>query len=252
MPGTVGDGTNKPPRTLAEKLSRLREERAPEGGKVPSWEALAKEITEKTGVAISSAYLWELGTGRPGTNVSLNHLKAFSKFFGRRVSYFAEDEVAFEDDAQAQLALLEQLRRLGVRHIRLENVEGDASPETVTDLLGRLQTLDILRDADVREVALQVTRLTAEQRVALGNIARSPSLLDALPRTAGLLEAAAGLTDEQITSATHALSQVDVLEALQDEGVSQIARQCLELLPSSREAVLSMIGQLGRLEAGKA
>lgn len=252
MPGTVGDGTSQPPRTLAEKLSRLREERAPEGGRAPSWEALAKAIAEKTGVAISHSYLWELGTGKQGTNVSLNHLKAFATFFGRRVSYFAEDEVAFEDDAQAQLALLEQLRRLGVRRIRLENVEGDASPETVTDLLSRLQTLDILRDADVRQVALQVTRLTAEQRAALGDIARSPSLLDALPRTVGLVEAAAGLTDEQIASATRALSQADVVEALLDEGVSQIARQCLALLPSSREAVLSMIGQLGRLEAGQA
>ncbi|MET7783846.1 hypothetical protein ABZU94_32180 [Streptomyces mirabilis] len=252
MPGTVGDGTNEPPRTLAEKLTWLREGRAPEGGKRPSWETLAKEITETTGVTISSAYLWELGSGKPGTNVGVNQLKAFAKFFGRRVSYFVDDEVAFEDDAQAQLALLEQLRRLGVRHIRLENVEGEATPETVTDLLGRLQTLDILRDADVRELALQVTRLTAEQRTALAGIARSPSLLDAIPRTAGLLEAAAGLTDEQIASATRALGQADALDALQDEVVSEIARQCLELLPSSKEAVLSMIAQLGRLETGKA
>jgi transcriptional regulator with XRE-family HTH domain len=252
MPATTGDGTNKPPRTLAEKLSRLRAERAPEGGKVPSWEALAKEITEKTGVAISGAYLWELGTDKPGTNVGLNHLKALAKFFGRRISYFADDEVAFEDDTQAQLALLEQLRRLDVRHIRLENMDGDVSPETVTDLLSRLQTLDVLREADVREVALQVTRLTAEQRVTLGNVARDPSLLDALPRATGLVEAAAGLTDEQIASAIRALGQTDVLEALQDEDVSRIARQCLQLLPSSKEAVLSMIEQLTRLETGKA
>ncbi|MER5217420.1 hypothetical protein ABT063_44610 [Streptomyces sp. NPDC002838] len=252
MPGTGSDGADKPPRTLAEKLSRLREARAPEGGKPPSWGALAKQISDETGVAVSGAYLWELGTGKPGTNVTLKHLKAFEAFFGRRISYFIDDKVAFEDDEQAQLALLKELRRLGITEIRLQNIEGDASQETVTDLLGRLQTLDILRDADVRDIALQVTDLTAEQREALSSLFGNPSLLDALPRTVGLLEAAAGLNDEQIASATRALGQPDVLQALQDEGACEIARQCRELLPSSRETVLSMIAQLGRLESGKA
>ena len=91
MPETGGDGANEPPRTLAEKLSRLREARAPEGGRPPSWDALAKQIADATGVAVSGAYLWELGTGKPGTNVTLKHLKAFSKFFSRRVSYFVDD-----------------------------------------------------------------------------------------------------------------------------------------------------------------
>ena len=125
MPGTGGDGANKPPRTLAEKLSRLREARAPEGGKPPSWDALAKQISDKTGVAVSGAYLWELGTGKPGTNVTLKHLKAFKEFFGRSISYFVDDEVAFEDDEQAQLALLKELSRLGIKQIRLQNMEGD-------------------------------------------------------------------------------------------------------------------------------
>ena len=123
MPGTGGDGANKPPRTLAEKLSRLREARAPEGGKPPSWDALAKQISDKTGVAVSGAYLWELGTGKPGTNVTLKHLKAFKEFFGRSISYFVDDEVAFEDDEQAQLALLKELSRLGIKQIRLQNID---------------------------------------------------------------------------------------------------------------------------------
>ncbi|MEW2402011.1 hypothetical protein [Streptomyces sp. NPDC046862] len=252
MPGTGGDGASEPPRTLAEKLSRLREARAPKGGKPPSWEALAKQISDETGVAVSGAYLWELGTGKPGTNVTLKHLKAFKAFFNRRISYFVDDEVAFEDDTQAQLALLKELRRLGITQIRLQNMEGDASQETITDLLGRLQTLDILRDTDVRDIALQVTALTPEQREALSSLVGNPSLLDTLPRTVGIIEAAAGLNDEQIASATRVLGQPDVLQALQGEGVCEIARQCRELLPSSREAVLSMIAQLGRLESGKA
>ncbi|REH20586.1 MULTISPECIES: hypothetical protein [unclassified Streptomyces] len=252
MPETGGDGANEPPRTLAEKLSRLREARAPEGGRPPSWDALAKQISDKTGIAVSGAYLWELGTGKPGTNVTLKHLKAFKEFFGRRISYFVDDEVAFEDDEQAQLALLKELRRLGIKQIRLQNMENDVSQATVTDLLGRLQTLDILRNTDIRDIALQVTDLTAKQRETLSSLIGKPSLLDALPRTVGLLEAATDLNDEQLASTTRALDQPDVLQALQDTGVCEIARRCRELLPSSREAVLSMIAQLGRLERGKA
>ncbi|WP_051900517.1 hypothetical protein [Streptomyces aureus] len=252
MPGTGGDGAIDPPRTLAQKLSMLREARAPEGGKPPSWEALAREISETTGTPISGAYLWELGTGRRDDTVTRRHLKALAAFFKRRVSYFAEDEAAFEDDAQAQMALLEQLRRLDVRQIRLQNMEGDVGPDAVTDLLGRLQTIDILRDPDVRAIALQITSLTPAQREALSSLAGEPSLLDVLPRALGLLEAAAGVTDEQIASTTRALGQVDILQLLQDEGAVEVARQCSQLLPSSRQAVLSMIGQLERLESGKA
>lgn len=252
MPGTGGDSAIDPPRTLAEKLSMLRDALAPEGGKPPSWNALAKEITDTTGTAISGAYLWELGTGRQADTVTRRHLRALASFFGRHISYFAEDEAAFEDDVQAQMALLEQLARLGVREIRLHNMEGDASPEVVTDLLGRLQTIDILRDPDVRGIALRIAGLTADQRAALDSLAGQPSLLEALPRATGLLEATAGVTDEQIASATYALGQPEVLQVLRDEEAVEIARQCSNLLPSSRKAVLEMIGQLERLETGKA
>ncbi|MEU6379634.1 hypothetical protein [Streptomyces sp. NPDC046909] len=252
MPGTGGGSAIDPPRTLAEKLSMLREARAPEGGKSPSWEALARDITEETGIPISGAYLWELGTGKSDDSVKLRHLRAFATFFDRRVSYFADDEVAFEDDVQAQTALLEQLRRLDVRHIRLQNMKGDVGPEIVTDLLGRLQTIDVLRDPDVRAVALQITSLTPGQREALSRLAGEPSLLDVLPRAIGLLEAAVGVTEEQIASATSALGRADVLQLLQDEEVVEVARQCSQLLPSSRQAVLAIIGQFERLESGKA
>ncbi|MFC8670993.1 hypothetical protein [Streptomyces sp. NPDC057199] len=252
MPRSAEDSAPAPPRTLAEKLSWLRERRAPEGRKPPSWAALARQISDETGVHISGQYLWELGTGKPGTNLRETHMKALAAFFKRRVSYFIDDEVAFEDDKQAQLNLLKELRRLGIRDIELQNVGQDAaSPETVTALLTRLQTLDVLGDADVREMALRMSTLTAEQREALRNLAGQPSLLDALPRTLGLLEAAAGLSDQQVDSATRALDHADALEALQDEGVREIAGQCRDLLPSSRKAVLSMITQLGRLERGK-
>ncbi|MEU6355971.1 hypothetical protein ABZ896_42785 [Streptomyces sp. NPDC047072] len=252
MPGTGGDAAIDPPRTLAEKLSMLREARARDGGKPPSWGDLAKEISATTGVPISGAYLWELGTGKADDTVKLRHLKALASFFGRHISYFAEDEPAFEDDVQAQLALLEQLRRLDVRQIRLQNMEGDASPEVVTDLLGRLQTIDILGDPEVRAITLQIAGLTPGQRAALGNLVGEPSLLGVLPRAVGLLEAAAGATDEQISSVIRAFDLTDVLHLLQDEEAVEVARQCSALLPSSKKALLAVIGQFERLETGKA
>lgn len=251
MPETGGDSATKAPRTLAEKLQYLRKARAPEGRRPPGWDRLAKQITEATGVTISGGYMWELGTGQPGTNVHMKVLSAFSEFFGRRKSYFVDDEVAFEDDAEVQLALLEELRRAGTKQIRLQNMEGDATPQTVTDLLGRLQTLDVLRDTDVREIALQVSDLTAEQRGTLNSLIGQPSLLDTLSRALGLLNAASALTDEQIASVTRVLGQADVVQAIQDEDVLEITRQCGPLRPSSKKAILSMIAQLERLETGK-
>lgn len=250
MPGPDGDG--QPPRTLAEKLSMLREARAPEGGSAPSWDSLAKQITKETGVSISGAYLWELGTGKPGTNVRLTHLKALAQFFKRRTSYFIDDEAAFEDDAQVQLALLKELHRLGIQDIRLQNVQAEVSTQAVVDILGRLQTLDVLRDASVREVALQVADLTPKRREAIRDLLGRTSLLDSIPRLMGLIEAAAELTDEQIASATDAAERPDALQAIQSKDALEFARQYGGLLPSSRELVRSTIRQLEGLERGSA
>lgn len=248
MPDTGGD-ESAAPRTLAEKLTALRDGLAAEGGKPPSWNTLAREISEQTGVAISGPYLWELATGKPGTNVTLRHLKALSEYFHRRISYFVDDEIAFEDDTQAQLDLLRELRRLGVRNIRLQNVEsGAADRETIQGLLARLQTLDALGDEGVRKVALGARALSPQQRKTLSDLASQPSLLDALPRMMRLLEAAEALTEEQLTTARNVLRQPDALLAVQDEVVREIATKCHELLPSSRQALLPVIAQLQRLE----
>ncbi|WP_416974639.1 hypothetical protein [Streptomyces sp. 4F14] len=251
MPEPGGEGTQEPPRTLAEKLTRLREALAPEGGKPPSWDKLAKRITAETGTSITGQYLWNLAAGKAEGSLKLRHLKAFAAFFGRTITYFAEDTVAFEDDIRAQTALLEELRRLGVDQIRLQNMDHDASPEIVTDLLGRLKEIDVLSDPQVRAMAMQLADLAPEQREALGSVAGEPTLLSTLPRAIGLLEAAAGATDEQIASAAHALTQALDLQVLQDEEAVGIARQCRDLLPSSRQAVLSMIRQLDHLEKGQ-
>lgn len=249
MAGTGDSGPTEPPRTLAEKLSWLRA--ASQEEKTPSWNTLANRISEATGVPVSGQYLWELGTDQPGTNVSLRHLTAFAQYFGRRISYFVDDEVAFEDDTQAQLALLKELSRLGIQQIRTQNVGSAPHPGTVTALLGRLQTLDVLSDEDVRALALRASALPVAQREALSSIADQPALLEALPRTLGLLEATAGFSEAQVASVIRSLSHTGAVEALQDEDVRQIAERCRELLPSSKKAILSMIEQLDRLENGQ-
>lgn len=145
--------------------------------------------------------------------------------------------------------LLRELRRLGVRNIRLQNVEsGAADRETVQGLLARLQTLDALGDEGVRKVALGASALSPEQRKTLSGLSSQPGLLDALPRMMRLLEAAEALTEEQLKIVTNVLQQPDVLLAVQDEVVREIATKCHELLPSSRQALLPVIAQLQRLE----
>ncbi|HEY8982600.1 MAG TPA: hypothetical protein VIU15_23800 [Streptomyces sp.] len=251
MPETGGDGAFEPPRTLAEKLTWLRASLAPEGEKAPSWKTLAQQINQQTGVSVSHTYLWELSTGKRDTNVTLRHIKAFAAFFGRRISYFVDDTVAFEDDVQAQVALLEQLRRLGVHQIRLQNIDGNAGSDTVIDLLGRLQSIDALGDPGIRAVALKLNSLTPGQLEALRNLTDEPSLLDTLPRAVPLLVASADATGEQIDAATRALTQESVLYVLQDEESLMIAQHCAKLLPSSRQAILSMIEQLERLQSDR-
>ena len=253
MPGTHGGGMNTPPRTLAEKLTWLRESSTPEGERPASWNTVARQITDVTGVKISGPYLWELASNKPGTNPKLSHLEALGEYYNRRVSYFVDGEAAFEDDVDAQLELLNVLKRLGVRDIRLQNVDGaSAGLETVQGLLARLQTLDLLGDDRVREIALRISKLTAEQRDALGGIADQPKLLEARPRVGHLTLAASGLSEDQLIAAAVVVGQPDLLEALGDEGVREIARRCSTLLGSSREALLAMVAQLERLESGRA
>ncbi|MCM2388822.1 hypothetical protein [Streptomyces albipurpureus] len=253
MPDTGAGDMRTPPRTLAEKLSALRDEMTPKGGKAPSWDKVGKMISEQTQVPISGAYLWELATGKPGTNPKLNHLKALAEFFDRRISYFVDETIAFEDDEKAQLELLAVMKRLGVRDLRLDNVGSTApGPETVADLLGRLQTLDLLADSKVREIALNVRALSAEHREVIGKLVEQPELLNVLGRAGALLPPAGALSDDQLTVAVDVLERPDLIQALSRPEARHLALESAELLASSREAILAMIGQMKRLEAGKA
>ena len=78
--------------------------------------AAAEAITRKTGVSISSAYLWQLRTGVK-TNPTVTHLRAIAQFFGVAPSYLVDPGIDPEIDAQ--LNLLQAMRDAGVRDLAM-------------------------------------------------------------------------------------------------------------------------------------
>ena len=78
--------------------------------------AAAKAITRKTGVSISSAYLWQLRTGVK-TNPTVTHLRAIAQFFGVAPSYLVDPGI--DPDIDAQLNLLQAMRDAGVRDLAM-------------------------------------------------------------------------------------------------------------------------------------
>ena len=78
--------------------------------------AAAEAITRKTGVSISSAYLWQLRTGVK-TNPTVTHLRAIAQFFGVAPSYLVDPGI--DPDIDAQLNLLEAMRDAGVRDLAM-------------------------------------------------------------------------------------------------------------------------------------
>jgi transcriptional regulator with XRE-family HTH domain len=78
--------------------------------------AAAEAIKNKTGVSISTAYIWQLRTGAK-TNPTVQHLRAIAEFFGVSPSYLIDPGVDPEIDAQ--LNLLQALRDNGVRDLAM-------------------------------------------------------------------------------------------------------------------------------------
>ncbi len=101
---------------IARRLNRLFEVFHKPNEPPLSNAAAAAAITEKTGVSISAAYIWQLRTGK-ATNPSLGHLKALAEFFGIEPSYLLDDDV--DPKIESQLELLQLLRDEGVRDLAL-------------------------------------------------------------------------------------------------------------------------------------
>ncbi|MBY8887286.1 helix-turn-helix domain-containing protein [Streptomyces sp. PTM05] len=128
--------------TLAQKLTRLRELKAPRGGRPPSYEVIAREISA-TGVSISAPYIWELCTGKT-TTPKTSHLEGLARYFGVPVSYLIDDEVTKKLDPQ--LSFLEELKDKGVYDIAVQLTQGhelsSSSLETLKTMIEQLQNLE--------------------------------------------------------------------------------------------------------------
>jgi transcriptional regulator with XRE-family HTH domain len=116
MPVIGEGGEEREPRTLADKLQRLRHLKTPPDGKPPSYEAMARAITQ-AGVPITAPHLWALANGKK-TDVRMRHLEGLASYFGVPTSYFLDDEVAERLDPQ--LETLNNLKALGLLDISVK------------------------------------------------------------------------------------------------------------------------------------
>ncbi|OBJ64213.1 helix-turn-helix domain-containing protein, partial [Mycobacterium colombiense] len=92
---------------LALRLTKLFEVMRKAGAAPLSNAAAAAAITEKTGVSISPAYLWQLRSGVK-RNPTVAHLRAIAEFFGVPASYLIDRNT--DPAIEAQLNLLQALR----------------------------------------------------------------------------------------------------------------------------------------------
>lgn len=99
---------------LAAKINRLFEIMRKPTESPLSNAAAAEAITAKTGVSISSAYLWQLRSGMK-TNPTIAHLRAIATYFGVPASYLID--TGTDPNIDAQLSLLQTLRDAGVRDL---------------------------------------------------------------------------------------------------------------------------------------
>lgn len=125
---SIEAGTN-PSSSLAQRLERLfatvrRRDERPMSNAVA-----AKAITEKTGVSISAAYLWQLRSGK-STNPTVEPLRAIAEFFGISPSYLIDPEV--DPKIEAQLELIQVLRDAGIRDLAMR--ASGLTPEAIDSL----------------------------------------------------------------------------------------------------------------------
>lgn len=137
----AGPDSAEPP-SLATKINRLFDTMRRPGDAALSNAAAAELITEKTGVPISAAYIWQLRTGRK-TNPTVAHLQAVAEFFGVPPSYLIDPVV--DPKIEAQLELLQSLRDTGVLDLAMRasglTAESLQSLRTMVDQARRIEHL---------------------------------------------------------------------------------------------------------------
>ncbi|AQA06984.1 XRE family transcriptional regulator (plasmid) [Mycobacterium sp. MS1601] len=116
MTETASENAAAEPSELSIKLNKLFDIMHKASQPPLSNAAAAEAITEKTGVSISAAYLWQLRNGMK-TNPTVTHLRAIAQFFGVAPSYLVDPGI--DPDIDAQLNLLEAMRDAGVRDLAM-------------------------------------------------------------------------------------------------------------------------------------
>jgi transcriptional regulator with XRE-family HTH domain len=126
---------------LSVKLNKLFEIMRNPSESPLSNAAAAEAITERTGVSISAAYMWQLRNGMK-TNPTVQHLRAIADFFGVPASYLIDRDSDSKIDAQ--LGLLQALRDSGVRDLAMR--ASGLTPEAITSLATMVDEVRKLQD----------------------------------------------------------------------------------------------------------
>ncbi|OSC27649.1 XRE family transcriptional regulator [Mycobacterium vulneris] len=129
---------------LAHKLTKLFDVMRKAGTAPLSNAAAAAAITEKTGVSISPAYLWQLRSGVK-RNPTVAHLRAIAEFFGVPASYLIDRDP--DQKIDAQLTLIQALRDVGVRDLAVRT--SGLTPEAITSLAAMVDEVRKLQDLPV-------------------------------------------------------------------------------------------------------
>lgn len=151
-------------RTLAEKLDHLFRTMHPRGRGEYSCEEVAEALRKRGGPTVSATYIWQLRKGLRD-NPTKKHLEALASFFGVSPSYFFDD--ALTTQIEAELELLAALRDRSVRMLALEAYGlSSATLAAIREMVERVRELEGLPDTtdtkrpspDQIEVKIEVTR----------------------------------------------------------------------------------------------
>ncbi|SFF74552.1 hypothetical protein SAMN05216251_1278 [Actinacidiphila alni] len=217
--------TEKAPTTLAGRVSQLRDLITPRGEPPLSYEKLAREIEDRTGLKVTGAHLHNIASGaQPDPKIST--VQALAVVFKVPVGYLVGDNGDYTRLTQ-DLRLLGALKRGEIRladagdtqldglTVRLAALDGQRL-EAVAGLVADPVVLDVLADADARAILAVVSEAAAGQRQPLAM----------------------------------ALARPGILDALADPEVQEVITVLADLSPASRDAVLAVCRQFLSVEHG--
>lgn len=134
-------------RTLADRIDYLIQHVHPPGRGPYTYEEICEGIRAQGG-SISAPYLHQLHRGRRD-NPTADRLAAIARFFGVSPSYFYDDEEAARQDEQIEMMTI--LRDNDVRNIALRAV--DLTPRTRQAVIRMIEELSALEERPKRRSA---------------------------------------------------------------------------------------------------